>query len=188
MNINELSDKVLMFEYQNGDSSAFDILYQRHNQKVFSYIRRRLKNREESEEIFQQVFAKLHNSRATYSNQYEFTQWLFVIIKSVLLDHWQREKSRREKRMGYHEEQQVLEVNSVQGLDVSDDLLVQVKSGMGDLTSEQKKVLEMRVFDELSYDEIAARLNASEVGVRKTVSRAIKKLKQQMQINGGGKS
>lgn len=189
MNFKNLSDQELMFEYQNGDSSAFDVLYERHNQKVFSYLRRRLNNREETEEVFQQVFAKLHGSRATYSNHYAFTQWLFVIVKTVLLDHWQKEKSRREKQRGFEAEQSFLKGSSAEaaGLD-AEELLAHIKTGMEHLSVEQKLALELRVFDELSYGEIAAKLNASEVGVRKTVSRAIKKLKEQIATNGGGKS
>lgn len=184
MSLEKLSDEELMFEYQNANVGAFNILYERHKKKVFSYLYRRLSSVEESEEIFQQVFAKLHNSRSTYSNQYAFTQWLFVIVKSVLLDYWQREKSRTQKIASYQKIQNMIIAVEVAGdAGANSEYVYQVHEHLQSLSSDQKLALELRVFDELDYDEIALRLKASEVGARQLVSRALKKIRDKMKDN-----
>jgi RNA polymerase sigma-70 factor (ECF subfamily) len=189
MELEQATDEVLMFEYQNGNFLAFNILYERHYKKVFSYLRRKLKNTEVADDLFQQVFTKLHNSRSTYSNKFLFTQWLFVIIRTVLLDYWKMEKSRKVKISNYERDQNFefsqFQMQTFANLDVTSsdqDFSQHVKGELHQLSPSQKLALELRFFDELSYDEIALRLQVSPAGVRKLVSRGIKILRDKLLI------
>ena len=62
----ESSDEELMKAYQSGDSAAFDVLFERHKGRVFSFLMGKLGKRFESEEVFQAAFMKLHQSRRLY--------------------------------------------------------------------------------------------------------------------------
>lgn len=168
-----------MRAYQEGDVRAFETLYQRHSGKVLAYLRKRLARREEAEEVFQQVFTKLHRSRAGYDSSYAFTQWLFVITKSVLLDHWYRENKQlgRPESVPFEESEAMLAPahSPIQALESAAAFEPEALSS---LPPEQRRVVEWRVLDELSYREIAERLDRSQVSVRQMLSRALRRLRQ----------
>src|SRR4051812_5099585 len=83
----ERSDEELLIDFAKGEIEAFEALYRRLSPKVYGYLRSRLQNAEDVDDIFQKVFAKLHSSRASYGSKYPVLQWVFVMTKSALLDH-----------------------------------------------------------------------------------------------------
>lgn len=168
----ELSDEELMHAYIGGDASAFETLYKRHSGKVYGYLQKRLKNRESADEVFQASFIKLHSSRAKYDFKYLFMQWLFVIVKTTLTDHFR--KTGRQIKIADEE----LNPDLVSQTDPSPALNEGKElEALNILPIEQRQAIEMRVIDELSYDEIAAKLGRSQESVRQMVSRGLKKLR-----------
>ena len=158
--------------YQQGDSDAFEVIYGRYSKKIYSYLKQRLPSREETDEVYQAVFLKLHQARSQYDPKFSVLQWLFVISKSVLFDHF-----RKMKREG--------ELVS-QVFDDSDLITFQPEvvtsndrggSVLAALSDEQRQVVEWRVLDELSYEQIAQRLDQSQDNVRQTLSRALRRLR-----------
>ncbi len=143
---------------------AFNELYNRYSQRVFSFLIKKLRNQGDSEDILQKVFIKIHESKHLYSPKYKFEQWLFVIARSAVLDHF-RAESRYKKRL--------------EGLVVHDLTLVETElESLPHLEQDQLELLEMKFIDELSYQEISKVVNKSEVSLRKTVSRLIGRLKK----------
>lgn len=180
--INSISpDEELMFAYQQGESLAFDLLYQRHKGKVYSYLNSRIKNRSDADDIFQQVFLKLHQSRNTYSSDYAFTQWLFTISKSILIDFYRKQKRPLENDEHIHsiptteDRISLLEEKEYYSAFISSEL-----------NKEQGRAVEMRVFNDESYHEIAIKLNTSQENVRQILSRSFKKLRMVLRDNKGG--
>ena len=87
-----LEDKELMLKYQDGDHMAFDVLYSRHKNKVYSYLAKRLHSHNEIHDLFQRVFVKLHKSRHLYQEKYEVLPWIYTITKSEFLDFVKKNK------------------------------------------------------------------------------------------------
>jgi RNA polymerase sigma-70 factor (ECF subfamily) len=87
------SDEDLMLAYRAGEASAFDALYARHRGGVFRYLRRQAGNAAIAEELFQDVWLKLIDARASYEPRAKFTTWLFTIAHNRLMDHF-RARSR----------------------------------------------------------------------------------------------
>lgn len=166
------TDEELMLAYQAGEFFAFNELYLRHSGRVLSYLKRRLRRPEEAEDVFQQVYAKLHRSRHTYDPAFAFGHWLFVITRTVLLDHWGKEK-RKVDRPGVEPLDEgaipahAAGSGSVEGLDL-----------LQGLPADQKQVVTWRILDELSYQEIAKRLDRSQEGVRQMLSRALRRVRK----------
>ncbi len=175
------SDEQLFKAYCAGETAAFDELFSRHSGRVFSYLKKRLDNSEEAQEAFQSVFLKLHQSRSVLSPEYLFSQSLFVITRSVLLDRWR--KSGRSLETMYWEGdaiEQVPDLRASMNPDTGDQ-----DSGEGALLSlisqlpvTQGEAVRLRVLDELTYAEIAKKLECAEPGVRKLVSRGLAKLRE----------
>jgi RNA polymerase sigma factor (sigma-70 family) len=164
------TDEELMVMYQNGDEAAFRILYERHSGKIYGYIKKRIAAAERCQDIFQNVFVKLHRSKELYNRQFAVLPWLFTITKNTLID-----ETRKNKRIGEHLQidnldlpQPLVDVN----LDRSS-----LGSTLNHLPAQQKLALEMRYFDEKSFADIAARLETTEVNVRKILSRGVQRLK-----------
>jgi len=83
----KLSDEELMSLYITGDFAAFEILYKRHSGRVFDYLKKKV-SAETPQDLLQEIFAKLHKSRAKYNPQYPFLPWLFTISRNSLMDFY----------------------------------------------------------------------------------------------------
>ena len=163
-----LSDEELMRSYVTGDSLAFEKLFQRLSPKVYGFLRSRLQNQEDIDEIFQKIFMKFHASRTSYDPKYPVLQWLFVITKSALLDHLKSGK-RKEK---LKEKASLSQNDPAPSLsNCMDETMLQT------LSPEAQEVVKLRVIDELDFAEIALRLGKNEVSLRKILSRSLRKLK-----------
>jgi RNA polymerase sigma-70 factor (ECF subfamily) len=169
------SDQELMEAYLTGDESAFAQLYQRHSGKIYAFLRKKLDSREEVDEVFQKVFLKLHKTRKNYNSQYPLMQWMYVVAKTTLLDHFRLQSRQIETTDTPLEEMNSIEVSQTH----TTETLIEGRdmSALEGLTTEQKQAIEMRIVDELSYDEIAKALNKSEVNVRQIISRALKRIR-----------
>lgn len=167
------SDAELMKAYQMGDSGAFEILYHSHSTQVFTYLKRRLPKQELAEECFQLVFAKFHHSRHLYNPTYSVQQWIYVIARTTLTD-FVRKQSRE---VPIHSETNIEEL-PLSKVDI-DSVIENADTAvpLDSLPSQQRKVIELRVLDELSYKEIAELLGQSESNMRQAFGRGIKKLK-----------
>lgn len=165
-----------MRAYQDGDSHAFELLYQKNSSKLYAYLKKKLGK--ETDDVFQLVFLKLHRSRSQYDSKYLFEQWLFVIARSVLLDYVKQKRRFKEglqidSSMEVEKIADPLSQKEPQSSYSQVDELLDLKQ----LSAEQSEVLKLRVLDELTYSEIADKLKRTEVSVRQLFSRAIKKLR-----------
>jgi RNA polymerase sigma-70 factor (ECF subfamily) len=156
----DLDDETLMQSYQKGDYSSFTLLYRRYSPRIYGYLKSKIYNQEERDEVFQQIFLKVHRSRDRYSAKYKFIQWLFVIARTVLIDHFRKAPKNFQ-----------LEEFSYEMPEIGD---IEILNSLG---QQQKEVVTLRVIDELSFDEIAKRLNKKAPNVRQIFSRSLKKLK-----------
>jgi RNA polymerase sigma-70 factor (ECF subfamily) len=79
-----------MLAYGRGDAGAFETLYRRHRGALYRFVLRSLKQRSSAEELFQEVWMRVIESRSRYAAQARFTTWLYTIAHNLLVDHWRR--------------------------------------------------------------------------------------------------
>lgn len=79
-----------MLAYGRGDAGAFETLYKRHRGALYRFVLRALKQRSAAEELFQEVWIRVIESRSRYAPQARFTTWLYTIAHNLLVDHWRR--------------------------------------------------------------------------------------------------
>lgn len=157
-----------MKAYQGGDSAAFDLLFDRHKSRVFGFLMKKLGERFEAEDVFQATFMKLHQSRRLYDPNFRFEPWLFTITQSVLKDHFRKAKRSVEDSAG----------------ETLDDLPAQELENrempnLEGLEDRQKVAVELRYGQDLSFEEIAEKLQTSPLNVRQLISRAIRKMRRE---------
>ncbi len=164
-----LEDEKLMELYINGESMAFEVLYLRHKDKVYSYLSKRIFEKNLVDDIFQNTFVKFHKSRNLYDPKYPVLKWLYTICRSELLDSFKKKKVTlvelneaiiNENLTTNNESQDILDLDSEKSL-----------------TQKERDALKLRYFSEEDFKEISQRLGTSEANSRKIISRGIQKLR-----------
>jgi RNA polymerase sigma factor (sigma-70 family) len=90
--VEAIADEELMLQYQAGDASAFDVLYARHRATLFRFIARQMNARSETEELFQEVWMNVIQSRADYVPNAKFRTWLFTLAHHRLMDFFRKHR------------------------------------------------------------------------------------------------
>lgn len=165
--LNEQTDEQLMTGYRMGDEGAFAVLYERHSSKIYGYLRAKTSSDSMAREIFQVTFMKLHATRDRFRPDLPFLPWLFSICRNELIDTMRKNGRNLEDAMEWLPEAAAQTVES-EPSEVSLD----------HLRGAQKKAVEMRYQEELSFEKIATRLGTSPANARQLVSRGIKALRK----------
>jgi RNA polymerase sigma factor (sigma-70 family) len=166
--LKELSDEELMQEYRLGDFGALDELYSRHAATVYGFLQKRLGNRAAIDDIFQDTFLKVHRYRHKYDSSQPFVPWLFIICRSAMVDSLRKEM--REPIVS-------LDSSIFSEVAVTESMPTELHAHFTKLSKREKTVLSLHYLNDLSFAEVANRLNLSAANARKVSSRAIKKLR-----------
>ena len=166
--LRELADEQLVSLYQEGNNNAFDILLKRYESKVFSYLLYSVKNQELAEDLFQDVFIKIvvRIKNGQYTENGKFSSWMMRIVHNHLIDYYRTTPT---EHILSNDQSDVdlfnkaeLAVNENREQEMIDQqTLAEVKELIALLPDPQREVLLMRVYDELSFKEIAQKTNCS---------------------------
>lgn len=161
-NLHEMTDEQLALAYIDGNNKAFDLLLQRNQSKLFSYILFVVRDREKAEDIFQDTFVKvitkLHARKYTTSGK--FSAWIMRIAHNVIMDTYREQKSENIVEAGEDNDltlinpQNILDSN-IESRYVNDQVMCDVKRIMEKLPATQREVVFMRFYQEMSFKEIA---------------------------------
>ena len=167
MNTQVLSDRVLLGHYLAGDSSAISQLIERHSRRVRDYIRMMVKDRDLAEDIFQETFIKAVRviDEGRYVDSGKFLSWVLRIAHNQVIDHFRsqkQDKSVSESDAGYD----VLGTlrfaePTVEDRIVSEQIAEEVRGLVDLLPEEQREVVRMRYYANLSFKEIAEQTGVS---------------------------
>lgn len=170
MQFSSLGDEELMSKYQGGSDEAFSVLYGRHSGKVLGFVKKRIHDPQKANEVFQEVFLKMHKSKHLYNRTLPFLPWLFSISKSVIIDSVR--SANRKVKESTETDLELLTGNIL--VESSVDLQPHLEA----LGSSQKLAMQLRFVDEKTFEEIAEALNTSPMNARKLISRGLKRLKE----------
>ncbi len=169
-----MTDEELMELYQGGNELAFNALYGRYSPKVYGFIRKRLRDPQATNDVFQIVFTKFHKSRDQFDSSLPFAPWVFTITRTALLD-WHKQKFRLNRKS----ERIAAEPVSEESISAKPEI------NLSPLPEIQRTAIELRYFEDLPYEEIALRLKTSPANVRQLVSRGLNRLRLAMKPIGG---
>lgn len=154
--------------YIAGDFAAFEILFKRHSGRVYEYLKKKVAS-EIAQDLMQDTFTKLHQSRAKYNPQYPFLPWLFTISRNTLMDFYKLAETKLVKASSGSERLlQSLEAAQSTSSDVD---LPQV---LATLPANQRQAIELRYLEDWSFQEIALHMNTTDGNARKLISRGLK--------------
>ncbi len=159
-------DSLLVNDYISGDEKSLEILINRHNQRISSFIYSKVLDRDVTEDIFQDTFIKVIKTlkKGNYSEEGKFLPWVMRIAHNLIIDHF-----RKNKRMPKFEGSDDFNIFSVIGddkLNAEKQLIKdQIDSDLGllieELPDDQKEVLLMRIYKDMSFKEISENTGVS---------------------------
>jgi len=161
-----IADGVLVSDYINGSEKSLEILIVRHKQRIFSFILSKVLDREIAEDIFQDTFIKVINTlkRGAYNEEGKFLPWTMRIAHNLIIDHFRRNK--RIPKFNNTDEFDIFSVISDEVLNVEKQLiknqiLDDVRGLISELPDDQREVLIMRMYKDMSFKEIAENTDVS---------------------------
>lgn len=170
----KLTDDQLVAAYAKGDNQAFDILLKRHQARVFSYIFSIVKNRDVADDIFQETFVKAITTikQGRYAESGKFAAWISRIAHNLIIDYYRQEKS--ENTMSADEEgvdvlnRRELSDTNIEDILVNEQIHNDVRRIIEALPENQREVLMMRYYRDMSFKEIA---EATKVSINTALGR-----------------
>ena len=161
-----IADSVLVSDYINGNEKSLEILIIRHKQRIFSFVLSKVLDREIAEDIFQDTFIKVINTlkRGRYNEEGKFLPWVMRIAHNLVIDHFRRNK--RIPTFRNTDEFDIFTVISDEVLNVEkqlikDQILDDIRGLIVELPEDQKEVLIMRMYKDMSFKEIAENTDVS---------------------------
>lgn len=172
-------DAALVKEYLGGNKEAFGFLYESYIKPIYNFVYFKTFHKETAEDITSRVFIKAYTALQSYQeDKGSFSAWLYSIARNAVIDHYRSQ----------HATLDIEDVWDLQGdVDIPRDTdarlsLEKVQSYLKDLPSQQRELVLMRVWQELTYEEIASITGKSEASCKMMYSRTIKKLREQMPV------
>lgn len=161
-----------MASYAAGDAEAFEELFRRYEPRAYAFFLRRTSSPQRAEDLYQELFLRIHRARARYDPCSPFTPWFFRIANRLLVDDYRRAFRSREVPIADREPrvEQAGSLDELAAREQADRLLAS-------LSSEERYVVLSAKVEGIGYPELAQHLGKSVEAVRKTASRAMQRLR-----------
>jgi len=189
----EWNDQELVKSYVGGNELAVQFLLEKHQSQIFHYILSKIKNRHLSNDIFQDTFIKVIRTlkSGNYNEEGKFLPWVMRIAHNLVIDHFRRESKVRfvSESSSSSDEFNVFSLIKDDGLNVEqqmskNELEAQVANFIDYLPENQKDILVMRIYQDMSFKEIA---ELKDISINTALGRmryAVMNIRKLMEKNG----
>ena len=170
MSIKQMEDRELISAYIKGNEKAFEVLLMRHKNKIHRFIYMKVKDQDLTEDLFQETFVKIINTLrlGTYNEEGKFLPWAMRIAHNLVIDHFRRSSK---VRMISESSSANSDFNIFSTLKLTDEnreeqiTRIELEKQMVDLIEflpdSQKDILKMRLFQDLSFQDISEKEDIS---------------------------
>ncbi len=160
------SDSKLLEFFLEGNHEALEVLFQRHRDKIFGFIYSKVRNQELTEDLFQDTLFKVVRTLKSgkYIEEGKFLPWIIRISHNLIIDYYR--KNNKFRKVYDSDEFSMFDILPDDALDAEDQMIrkqriKKVRLIIEQLPEEQKEVLKMRIYEELSFQEIAEKTDVS---------------------------
>lgn len=176
----EASDEELMLRYGEGDAGAFEVLYRRHRGPLYRFLLRQARDSATAEELFQDVWMRVVNSRGRYEVRAKFTAWVYAIAHNRLMDFYRA--NGRASFLSHEESESVLEDLPAAEIDAGQRLdrkraAERLLAALAALPDAQREAFLLQQEGDLSVEEIAAATGVSRETAKSRLRYAVAKLR-----------
>jgi RNA polymerase sigma-70 factor (ECF subfamily) len=170
MDLLQLEDKSLVSLYLKGDEKAFETLLMRHKNKIYNYIFAKIRDRALSQDIFQDTFIKVVKTlkKGSYNEEGKFLPWAMRIAHNLMIDHFRKANKVRmiSESSSKSDDFNIFSVLKLEDENIEDvitreEIEVQMVELIEHLPAAQRDILKMRIFQEMSFKDIAEKEDVS---------------------------
>lgn len=197
--LEQLTSEEIVGNIAAGDSKAFDVLFDRFHRQIYHFISKQVTDRHIVEDLVQEVFLRVYKSSKNFDVEKKFSSWIYKIALNEVKRHWKRSQSRKafslntplgdeggdSERQDFIEDQRETPASKTEQEMFSKDL-----KGMIDrLPEKQKTVVLLKVYQELTFEEIAEICECPLSTVLSRMRYAVTKLRRWLgadETEGGG--
>ena len=183
------SDRELVENYRNGDLASFELLVSRYQAQVYSYIMTLVKDRQLADDIFQDTFVKIIRTikAGVYKDEGKFVQFAMRIAHNLVIDHFRKENriptvESSSEDYNYLDNAPISDPSVEQSM-INDQIQSDLRKMIDYLPVEQREVLRMRIYDDMSFKEIAEVTNVSINTALGRMRYALMNLRKMMETN-----
>ncbi len=178
-----IDDRNLIEKFKNGDKESFSLLYDKYVDKIFKFIYFKTSHKETAEDLCSQTFIKALEklNDFTFNSNTYFSAWLYTIARNTVIDHYRKNNKSKNN----------INIDDVWDITDNTDILSDVEfkekteiiaKYIKKLNSEQREIIMLKIFEDLSYKEIAEILDKNEGACKMSFCRAIKTLRKEMPL------
>ena len=157
------SDEELMVRVQEGDGAAYRMLFDRHHERVYGYLVRRVRSPELARDLFQETFLSVHRAKHTWQPGRAFRPWLYGIATNAVRDHFRR-TARRPIEVDIERAPTVSHQNPVGAM--------QLERAIGQLPDGLREAFLLGAVEGFDHNEVAEQLGINPDAARARISRA----------------
>lgn len=161
-----IQDSTLVSNYIKGDERALELLIKKHKQKIYSFIYSKVYDRDVAEDVFQDTFIKVIRTlkKGNYNEEGKFLPWVMRIAHNLVIDYFR--KNNRMPKFDNTDEFNIFSVLSDTSLNAENSIIKEqvetdVRRLVDELPEDQKEVLLMRIYEDLSFKEISDKTGVS---------------------------
>jgi RNA polymerase sigma-70 factor (ECF subfamily) len=159
-------DPFLVSSYIDGNHRSLEKLINKHRPKIFNFIQSKVSNRDISMDIFQETFIKVIHTlkRGLYNEEGKFLSWVMRIAHNLIIDHF-----RKSSRINFFKSRDDFDVfklisddnPNIENTIINEQVNIDLNKMILELPCDQREVIEMRLFREMSFKEISELTNVS---------------------------
>ncbi len=177
-----LTDEQLMRHFQAGNECGFTLLMQRYQQRLYHYLIRYTRNHEDTEDIIQETFMRVYNSRNAYEEVARFSTWLYTIAGNLMRTQFKKRQRMQTSSIHHKDDEHGMETQLPDPQRSPDEqtdstmTLAMVRKALDELPHEYRELLNLREYKDLSYEEISSAVNLPMGTVKSRINRGRSRL------------
>lgn len=184
----ELMDAELVKRAQNGEGRAFDVLAERYRQRVMHLVYRYVGDTDTAMDLVQDIFFKIFRNLVNFKGESKFSSWMFRIAVNDCIDYKRRLKVRKEQSLETFQEYGFdvadgHQDNDIEGTFQTTRERMRVRQALADLPPKQKAVVVMKVYEDMTFDEIAEVLDQPVSTIKSRLYKALNNLGSTLRRN-----
>lgn len=160
MQTQNISDSLLVSRYLDGDEQSLGVLIEKYKNRIYSFIYSKVLNKDATEDIFQDTFIKVINTlkKGSYRDEGKFLPWTMRIAHNLVIDYFR--KNNNSKLINNSDDYDIFDVIKDESLNaenhiVKEQVYADIKRIIQELPDDQREVLVMRMYREMSFKEIS---------------------------------
>ena len=191
-----MSEEQLIRRAQQGDNGAFEELLLLHQKKVYNLCLRMSANADDALDLSQEAFIRAWRSLGQYQFEASFSTWLFRLTSNICIDFLRRKKRRQETSLteSYDDSDEGAELSvpdmqpSPEQQAMTNETKIELARAMERLSPEHREILQLRVIEDLQYEQIADILGVRVGTVKSRLARARLALRKILKTERSNKS